>query len=68
MRDLQSSVKSASKRRTRGLERGLCDGVVLLLEDERDDIAGVGRLVMMVCPEAHDEKLYGRLTTKEGLY
>jgi len=68
MRDLQSSVESASKRRTRGLERGLCDGVVLLLEDERDDLAGVGRLVMMVCPEAHDKKLYGGLTTKEGLY
>jgi len=68
MRDLQSSVESVSKRRTRGLEGGLRHGVVLLLEDERDDIAGVGRLVMMVRPEAHDEKLYGRLTTKEGLY
>jgi len=39
----ESGVESASKRRTRGLERGLCDGVVLLLEDECDDIAGVGR-------------------------
>ena len=68
MRDLQSSVESAGKGRTRGLERGLCDGVVLLLEDERDDIAGVGRLVMMARPEAHDMKLYGSLTTKEGLY
>jgi len=68
MRDLQASVESASKRRTRGLERGLRHGVVLLLEDERDDIAGVGRLVMMVCPESHDKKLYGSLTTKEGLY
>jgi len=68
MRDLQASVESASKGRTRGFECGLCHGVVLLLEDERDDIARVGRLVMMVCPEVHDRKLYGRLTTKEGLY
>ena len=59
MRNLQSSVESASKRRTRGLERGLCDGVVLLFEDECDDIAGVGRLVMMACLEAHDGKSYG---------
>ena len=42
--------------------------MVLLLEDECDDIAGVGRLVMMARPEAHDGKLYGRVTTKEGLY
>ena len=68
MRDLQASVESARKRRTRCFERGLRHGVVLLLEDECDDIARVGRLVMMVSPEVHDRKLYGRLTTKEGLY
>ena len=68
MRDSQASVESARKGRTRGLERGLCHGVVLLLEDERDDIAGVGSLVMMAWSEAHDEKLYRRPTTKEGLY
>ena len=28
--------------------------MVLLLEDERDDIAGVGRLVKMARQEAHD--------------
>jgi len=39
----EASVESARKGRARGLERGLCHGVVLLLEDERDDIAGVGR-------------------------
>ena len=42
--------------------------MVLLLEDECDDIAGVGSLMVMVCPEAQDEKLYGRRTMKEGLY
>ena len=42
--------------------------MVLLLEDERNDIAGVGSLVMMVRPEAHDGKIYGRRTMKEGLY
>ena len=42
--------------------------MVLLLEYELDDIAGIGRLVKVVCPEAHDGKLYGRRTTKEGLY
>jgi len=68
MRDSQASIESARKGRARGLERGLCHGVVLLLEDERDDIAGVGRLVMKACSEAHDRKLCGRLTTKEGLY
>ena len=67
-RDLQASVESARKGRTRGFKRGLCHCVVLLLEDERDDIAGVGRLVMMACPEAHDGKSYGPRTTKEGLY
>ena len=30
--------------------------MALLLEDERDDTAGVGHLVMMVRQEAHDEK------------
>jgi len=68
MRDSQASVEPTRKRRARGLERGLCHGVVLLLEDERDDIAGFGRLVNMVCPEAHVGKSYGRRTTKEGLY
>ena len=68
MRDSQASVESASKGRTRGVERGLCHGVVLLLEDERDDIAGVGGLVKEACPEAHEEKSCGRRTTKEGLY
>jgi len=68
MRDSQASVESASKGRTRGLERGLCHGVVLLLEDERDGIASVGRLVMKARLEAHDGKLCGRRTTKEGLY
>ena len=68
MRDLQSSIESARKRRTRGLERGLCHSVVLLLEDERDDIAGLGSLVMKVCLQAHDSKWCGRRTTKEGLY
>ena len=47
MRDLQTSVEPARKGRTRRFERGLCRRVVRLLEDERDDIAGVGRLVMM---------------------
>ena len=42
--------------------------MVLLLEDEIDDIARVGRLVMVACLEAHDGKLYGPPTTKEGLY
>ena len=46
----------------------MCHGVVLLLEDERDDIAGVGSLKVMVCPEAHDGKSHGRRTMKEGLY
>ena len=69
MRDSQASVESASKGRTRGVERGLCHCVVLLFEDERDDIAGVGSLMMMmVCPEAHDGKSHGRRTMKEGLY
>ena len=68
MRDSQASIESTRKGRARGLKRGLCHGVVLLFEDERDDIAGVGRLVNMVCPEAHDGKSYGRRTTKEGLY
>ena len=54
MRDLQASVESASKGRTRGFERGLCHRVVLLFEDERDDSAGFRRLVKMACPEAHD--------------
>ena len=56
MRDLQASVESARKRRTRRFERGLCHRMVLLLEDERDDIAGVGRLVMMARQEPHDGK------------
>ena len=56
MRDLQPSVESAGKGRTRRFERGLSHGVVLLLEDERDDIARVGRLMMMARQEAHDEK------------
>jgi hypothetical protein len=42
--------------------------VVLLLEDEGDDITGVGSLVMMVRLEAHGGKLYGRRTMNEGLY
>ena len=65
--DLQASVESTRKGRTRGFKRGLCHGVVLLLEDECDNIAGVGRLVIMARPEAHDGKLYESLTTKEGL-
>ena len=68
MRDLQPSVESAGKGRTRGVKRGLCHCVILLLEDEIDNIAGVGRLVMMACPGAHDGKLYVSPTTKEGLY
>ena len=68
MRDLQASVESTGKGRTRRFERGLCHGVVLLLEDERDDIAGVGRLMMMARQEAHDGTFYGPRTTKEGLY
>ena len=68
MRDSQASIESASKGRTRSVERGLCDGVVLLLEHERDDIAGVGSLMMVVCSDVHDGKLYGGRTTKEGLY
>ena len=42
--------------------------MVLLLEDEGDDITGVGSLMTMVCPEAHDGKSHGRRTMKEGLY
>jgi len=68
MRDLQASVESASKGRTRGFEGGLCHRVVLLFEDELDGSAGFHRLVKMACPETHDEKLYGTPTTKEGLY
>ena len=30
--------------------------MVFLLEDEGDDITGVGSLMVMVCPEAHDGK------------
>ena len=59
MRDSQASVESASKGRTRSVERGLCHCVVLLLEHERDDITGVGSLMVMVCPEAHDGKCMG---------
>ena len=66
MRDLQPSVESASKGRTRSVECGLCHGVVLLLEDERDDIAGVGSLMTMVCSEAQDGKLYGDLPRRKG--
>jgi len=47
MRDLQACVESARKGRTRGFERGLCHRVVLLLEDELDDSAGIHRLVIM---------------------
>ena len=68
MRDSQASVESAGKGRARSVERGLCHCVVLLFEDEGDDIAGVGSLVGMACPEAHGGKLYGRRTMKEGLY
>jgi len=68
MRDSQARVESTRKGRTRGLERGLCHGVVLLLEDERDDIAGLGSLVMKVCLQPHDSKWCVRPTTKEGLY
>ena len=68
MRDSQASIESAREGRTRCLERGLCHSVVLLLEDERDDIAGVGRLVMKARPEAHSGKVCGTRTTKEGLY
>ena len=56
MRDLQPSVESAGKGRARRFQRRLCHGVVLLLEDERDDIARVGGLTMMARQEAHDEK------------
>ena len=42
--------------------------MVLLLEDEGDDIAGVGSLMAKVCPEDHDGKSYGQRTMKEGLY
>ena len=68
MRDSQARVESTRKGRTGGLERGLCHGVILLLEYERDDIAGVGSLVMEVCLEDRDGKLYGQRTTKEGSY
>jgi len=68
MGDLQASIESARKGRTRFIECGLCHGVVLLLEDERDNITGVGSLVMKACLEVHDGKSYGRRTTKEGLY
>ena len=68
VRDLQPSVESASKGRTRRVKRGLCHGVILLLEDEIDNIAGVGSLMVMVCSGAHDGKLYVSPTTKEGLY
>jgi len=68
MRDSQARVKSTRKGRTRGLKHGLCHGVVLLLEDEQNDIAGVGCLVMKARPEAHDGKSYGPYTMKEGLY
>ena len=40
--------------------------MVLLLEDERDDIAGVGSLMTMVCSEAQDGKLYGDLPRRKG--
>jgi len=53
MRDLQASVESASKGRTRGFERGLCHRVVLLFEDELDGSAGIHRLVKMACQEGH---------------
>jgi len=39
----KASVESAIKGRARGVERGLCHCVVLLLEDEIDGIAGCGR-------------------------
>ena len=42
--------------------------MVLLLEDERDDIARVRRLVIMARQGAHDGTFYGLRTTKEGLY
>ena len=42
--------------------------MVLLLEDESDNITGVGSLMVMVRPKAQDGKLYGRRTMKEGLY
>jgi hypothetical protein len=54
MGDLQASVESARKGRTRGIESGLCHRVVLLLKDERDDIVRVGRLVLMARQEAHE--------------
>ena len=54
MRDLQPSVESAGKGRARRFERGLSHRVVLLLEDERDDIARVRHLVVMACQEAQD--------------
>jgi len=56
MGDLQASVESASKGRTRGFEGGLCHGVVLLFEDELDGSAGIHRLVKVACQEAHDGK------------
>ena len=46
----------------------MCHCVVFLLEDEGDDITGVGSLMTVVCPEAHDGKSHGRRTMKEGLY
>ena len=42
--------------------------MVLLLKDERDDIAGVGGLVKEASPKAHEGKSCGGRTTKEGLY
>ena len=45
IRDLQASVVSASKVRTRSFERGLCHRVILLFEDELDDSAGFRGLV-----------------------
>jgi hypothetical protein len=69
MGDLQASVESARKGRTRGFERGLCHRVVLLFEDELDGSTGFHIiLVKMTCPEDHDGKLYGTPTRKEGLY
>ena len=42
--------------------------MVLLLEDEGDDIADIGRLKVKVYVDAHDVKSYELPTTKEGWY
>ena len=52
----------------------MCHCVVLLLENERDDIAGVGSLMaMMVRPEGHDRNAWatyyeGRVVLNESIW